>query len=1160
MAVSLPPSRALLTALLPCGLLALGARGPSSQDSSQDVVQPGASDAGLEFTRDLQPVFAEHCGSCHGARRQRAGLRLDTLAGLRAGSEYGPIVESGDAEASALVRVLRLPLEHELHMPPADREQLSEEELELVERWVRSDPAELRGDLPPALARPDVDASSSAPPPEFVERALPVLETHCYGCHGAERQEAGLRLDVLDADLERGSDGPVWRHALDLLNAGVMPPSDAPQPSDDERRALVAWLTDALERAALARAGSREPVLRRLTRAQLTHTLTDLLGFEMDFGRDLPADARSRMGFTNSGDAQETAPLHLESIEAIARAALDAAIAVGERPEAVRFRVTFGTGVGADSPAAEVGGYQAVPLARNDFLVEVLGDDGRPLAEDADVDLAELRERIGVGLRGSSHSRFRVIEDGLVLYGARPHVERAPASWQGPSPNVKLELKRCFPDRGPLRMTVRASRGRLFASDRLQLVDVAAPVARVRPFPTDTSSTLLAAAPDARVLDAHAGDQLENLVTDGERLVPAVRTEPCSARFEVQMDEPGHWQVDLVHPPLPADAMPSVRLTVGAQTLDRRLEPTAEELAAERMVTGLGVAYLPAGTHELRVGGPFFVGFESVVLTPLPEQHPALAPFTRASAELAERVATLTPGLRVFAGTRTDDGMDYATFGEHVEVHSRNGVPQAYTFHARLEDLPVPEPESGDTEILSGYLLLGLWNDHLVKTPGDPGPPLLVHSIEVEAPYHPVWPPPSHTRIFFESPNQEDRETYTAEVVARFAERAFRRPLAPGELERYLAFWSAVQDDVPTYEEGVREVLVAILCSPSFLFLAEPEEHAVSEHELASRLSYFLWNSAPDDELLGLAASGRLRTELGRQAVRLLDDPRVERFARAFAEEWLRLDRHAERAVDVGAYPDYTRFVKRDMAEETHRFLSEVLARDESLLTLVDSPFAMLNQNLAEFYGVPGVEGAHFRRVELDPAAGRGGLLSHGAFLVGHSDGRQPHPIRRAVWLKERILGEPPPPPPPNVPELDSNDPELAGLTLKQQLEAHRDRASCRDCHTGIDPYGVVFERYDAVGRRRTELAGEPIDASTVLPDGTELDGVAALKRHLVEAAPERVARGVIEHLFAFAVGRDVHPGDRAELAAILERARSNEYRMRAVIAALVESPSFSGS
>ncbi|HEX9792636.1 MAG TPA: DUF1592 domain-containing protein [Planctomycetota bacterium] len=1165
---------------------------------------------------------------------------------------------------------------------------------------------------------------------DFEREVKPLLEEYCFGCHGEDLQKGKLRLDELDPDLVEGPDAETWKLALDMIQTAEMPRGKH-EPSDDERRLVVGWLTESLAAAARAKLGERHVVLRRLNKDQYSYSLQELLGVGIDFGRVLPADGKSKMGFSNNGEVLQASPLHLETYQAIARQALDQAIAVGDKPAVAHYRVTIGKGRGMGEIAGETGGYQSVPLSTNDFTVDVLDADGAletGATPEQQSRLDAIKRKISIGLRGSSQDRFHSVDEGLILYSALPHKEVAPGSWQGPSPNMKLELQRVFPEAGDFVMRVTASRGYLVQQTKELLVsledpqtqarltllqddaaptaadlramqvtgfgpwyqagpivtqtgeiardtdhvgiagglDFAAPLAdgasnwapaaavdgkvqmyeqeigalylaRVIEAPTERALDLSLGSDDAlfvwlngvevlhkdvrrgvgadqdrlslqlvegrnelvlkivnygggfgsyhrvlydgtlsgkspfeldagqawTVLRAERSDERSNLRFEKGALVPEDVPKASSARFLVDFPAGGYYQFDLVHPATAPDAMGSIRLSIDALRLDLRPRLSAEEVSRGHVVTATAAGYMNAGRHEVVLGGRFFTGFSHLVITPLPADHPLVV---RLEAEVETEEFVELPALRAYVGTRTDDGMDYKAFGPSLAVAAPLGKPEVYTFQGRLENLPIPEPESGDNEILSGIMVLGVWNDHLVKSSKETGPPLLIETVEFEAPYLPVWPPASHTAIFFGSPLREsDLDAYTRQVIERFAGRAFRRPLFDEELERYFAFWQAIRDEYAVYEYGVREVLVAVLCSPNFLYLAAPggedlesgTNAAIADHALATRLAYFLWNSPPDEVLLGLAREGRLRGQLVAQADRMLDDPRAWRFVRGFAREWLRLDRLGNMSVDVDRFPDFTRFVKADLEEETYQFLHHALHEDLSLLTLIDSDFAMLNQNLAEFYGVEGVEGTQFRPVAVAPEQQRGGLLAQGAFLTGHSNGAEPHPIKRAVWLKEKILGDPPMPPPPNVPDLDPEAPGFAKMTLKQKLEAHRDKASCRDCHASIDPYGVPFETFNAVGRLQPERMGQTIDASSVLPDGTKVGSVADLKAWLRGEKRDEVAASVIEHLFAYALGRDVHFADAAELAAILDQVRSADYRMRSVIYGIVNSPSF---
>ncbi|MFK7742982.1 MAG: DUF1592 domain-containing protein [Planctomycetota bacterium] len=1010
--------------------------------------------------------------------------------------------------------------------------------------------------------KPDVD---------YQRDIEPLLREHCFRCHGDKKQKGDVQLNTLDPAMAARADAEGWHAALDMIQSGEMPPEDEPQFSTEQRRLLTGWLRSSLDQAADRLAGERRVVLRRLTREQYTNSLQDLLSVSIDFAQTLPEDGKAKNGFSNVGEVLQSSPLHLETYQQLARQGLQQAIAQ-DKPEVTHYRIEFGKGTGRGKVAGRTGGYQSVPLNPDDFTVEILDADGQPRAPGDDAEreaMAKVQKKISVGLRGSGQDRFRVVDEGMMLLSALPHREVVPKSWQGPSPNLKLEMQRVWPRQGDFVMRVRASRGYVPPLRKqllLSLEEDAQPLARF----DGEQPQELQLADGAMLLAATASDQRKNLKLDGEALLPVDVPKPSKARLAFTLPDDGFYQVDLVHAPRSNDGMPSVRLRCAGHNVDQRLQFDEEQLKHPAVVTPLGAIGMRKGRHHLEVGGPFFVGFTHVVITPLGSDHKLVQRLTTESAEQEKAAAALTPAIRALIGTRTDDGMDYTTFGESVEVTAPLGAAQTYEFFGRLENLPIPEPESGDKEILSGFLLLGLWNDHLVKSPRETGPPLLVETIEFEAPYLPQWPPKSHTDIFFESGERSDDESYARAVLSRFVSRAFRRPARAAEVERYLDFWRQLRDsgEWTRFEDQVQEVLVAVLCSPEFLFLCEPLDELGSEGELAdwmlaNRLSYFLWNAPPDETLRQRVAAGTLRAVMLHEVDRMLDDDRSDRMVARFADEWLRLDRQRDMAINVGAHRDYTRFVRRDMREETVRFLAHVLREDLPLETLVQADFAMLNQNLAEFYGVEGpdgkVLGPTFRPVAIaaDHPERRAGLLSHGAFYVGHSDGSEPHPIKRAVWLKARLLGDEPPPPPPNVPDLDPETPGFDQMTLKQRIESHRDKASCRDCHASIDPFGFVFERMSAVGRLEPKRKGHAVDATSTMPDGTPVDGLEGIQSWLVDTQQDRLARSFVEHLLGYALGRELSFADEPQVDDMMQQLRIGGYRARAAVRAIVASPLF---
>jgi len=869
------------------------------------------------------------------------------------------------------------------------------------------------------------------------------------------------------------------------------------------------------------------------------------------------------MGFSNSGSVLQTSSLHVDYWEALARSALDKAIKTGPRPETLRLRVTFGENIDSTPSkrsGAEVRGYQAIPIPNQHFKVDFLDEQGQPIEITDALHAKEQRTKenvVAVGMRGSANDRFSVRPDGMLLYSAVPHKETTPKSWQGPSPNLKILYRNELPRAGDFRMRVEASKAILKGEEAYREGFIS--LRKDVPAPLSEGTITLS----ARDCESHKGMELD----ENGLLSPIDLPKRRFAEFALEVPQDGLYQIDLVHPWASQDLMPSLEVAIDKFREQQRLNLSADDSEKSRITTPVTLAWLRKGNHELLVGGRFFVGFEKVHVTPLSSDNPVTRSLNSEAEKNQSKFSSAAPLLRAFAGTRTDDGMDYRTFDESKIVKTGGEEIEQIDFIGRLENLPLPYYDPNSTNPLANIATFGIWNNYLVKSRADSGPPVMIKSVEIEAPWYPVWPPPSHTEIFFKAAELDEgasgSEAYTRAVLERFVSRAFRRPATPAEIDRYVSFWKATKDDAENYHQSVKEVLVAVLCSPNFLFVidqANSDDPNADDAQLwlASKMSYFLWNSPPDQRLTSLAAQGKLAEGKLEEVDRMLDDPKVWRMIRTFAREWLRIDRHENIQTNVDKYPDFSRFVKSDMAEETFQFLHHVLNENRPVTDLIDSDYAMLNQNLAEFYGVKNVIGSHFRAVSLDPKRHRGGLLSQGAFLSGHSDGSQAHPIKRAVWLKEKILGEIPPPPPPNVPDLDPETPGFEDLTLKQQLELHRDKPSCLNCHQKIDPYGVVFQNYDAVGRYQTKIGGNPVDAKSVLPDGTEVDGIDEIKQYILENKHDQFLTALVEHLFAWAMGRDVRFSDEEEIEEIVGRVKKDGNTLRSIFRQIVLCDSFS--
>jgi len=421
--------------------------------------------------------------------------------------------------------------------------------------------------------------------------------------------------------------------------------------------------------------------------------------------------------------------------------------------------------------------------------------------------------------------------------------------------------------------------------------------------------------------------------------------------------------------------------------------------------------------------------------------------------------------------------------------------------------------------------------------PLDPNfPKIEIDSVSFKAPVFENWPPAHHSRILFASDLAEsDPVAYAREVLGRFMRRAFRRPVADQELDMMVAYFQEVRPTFGTFEEAMRETLAMVLVSPDFLYLVEPssgKSRDLTDHELASRLSYFLWSSMPDEQLSALADTGQLRKpqKLAAEVDRLLADPRSRNFVEQFSDQWLDLGGMNRIAVNPEYYPSFRNELKPHMRQETQEFFNEVLRSNSSALAFLDSDFAMLNQPMANHYGLDGPRGIEFERVTLTEEQQRGGLLAQASVLLANSTGEDSHAILRGVWIRKRLLDDPPAPPPPNVPNLDQQNRDVASLPLKEQLKEHRENEACARCHRGIDPWGIALEEFDAVGLLRDKIQRKSgkrmlefdVDAKATLPGGHEVDGLDDLKSHLLTEKNDQFARTLVSRMLAYSLGRSL--------------------------------------
>ncbi len=447
------------------------------------------------------------------------------------------------------------------------------------------------------------------------------------------------------------------------------------------------------------------------------------------------------------------------------------------------------------------------------------------------------------------------------------------------------------------------------------------------------------------------------------------------------------------------------------------------------------------------------------------------------------------------------------------------------------------------------------------------GPPGL-DKLTIDGPYNATGrgDTPSRARIFICRPTDtKDEQPCAKLILTNLARHAFRRPVTDADIQPLLGFYRAGREE-GDFDHGIEKALRAMLVSPDFLFRVERDPqgsapatvYRISDLELASRLSFFLWSSIPDDTLLALAEKGRLKEPavLEAQVRRMLDDPKSDALIRNFAGQWLSLRNLEIVKPDPDVFPEFDESLRESFREETELFFSSVLREDRGVLELLDANYTYLNQRLAEHYGLPKMYGPQLRRVALSEP-NRGGLLGQGSVLTVTSYPDRTSVVQRGKWILETLLGTPPPPPPPDIPDLKLHGKDGRKLTMREQMEQHRSNAICASCHARMDPLGFALENYDGVGRWRQTDAGRPIDASGRLPDGSQFVGPGELKKALVTAHADEFIDTFTEKLLTYALGRGLEYFDKPAVRSITREAARDNYRMSALVTAIVKSTPF---
>lgn len=487
----------------------------------------------------------------------------------------------------------------------------------------------------------------------------------------------------------------------------------------------------------------------------------------------------------------------------------------------------------------------------------------------------------------------------------------------------------------------------------------------------------------------------------------------------------------------------------------------------------------------------------------------------------------------------TDQPLDYS-FELHFEKPGNHRIAAAFTND--FWDPDFPDPKRRDRNLSVAQI-------KLIGPLDGPRPPK----------------PASHQQIFGQRSADASDQQWATEILRRFARRAFRRPPHPGEAERYLHFVRLAKKQGQDVEHGIRLALEAMLVSPAFLYREEPQQEPdnakriqlIGQHSLASRLSYFLWSTMPDERLLKLADNGQLRTQLDSEIERMLASPKATQFIENFAGQWLQLRDLPDSAPSPSLFPDFDKKLLAEMRRETEMLFAHMIRENRPITELLDANYTFANASLAKHYRIPNIEGDEFRRVPLGPKSQRRGILSHGSLLVLTSHPTRTSPVLRGKFVLENLLGTAAPPAPPNVPQLAAEDPANRGLTQRQLLEKHRQDPACASCHSLMDPIGFGLEHFAADGSWRKLEDGKPIDASGKLISGREFSGSDELLDIILSDHREDFTRALATQMLTYALGRGTDWFDKPAIDSIVRKTQAQQFHSRALIKAIIHSVPF---
>lgn len=943
---------------------------------------------------------------------------------------------------------------------------------------------------------------------QFRDDVAPFLQKNCLACHGSEKQEAKLDLAPFDSVAKVTAGHQIWEIVLERLEAGEMPPEDAqPQPTADERKAIAAWIRAVRKREADRNAGDPGVVLaRRLSNAEYNYTLRDLLGVDLRPTREFPVDPANEAGFDNSGESLAMSPALLNKYVAAAREVADHLVL---KPDGFDFAPhAVATDTDRDKYCVKriVDFYLRQPTDLSAYFEAAWRYQHRTALGRPDASLAECAAEANV-----SPKYLTTVWEALAgeAYDVGP-MARLQAMWR--------ELPVPAAGAPPREAVDRATAG----------------CRAMRDYVLKLRRKLEPYLEGLRVRGIHEGAQCFVLWKNGQ--YAKFRRSYDPAKLQVAGEPLGRRERD-------AD------LTIPADEAERRpyeasLARFCDVFPDAFYVSERGRDYVGKPREEQEKGRLLSAGFHSM-MGYYRDDRPLYDMILNGDEQ--REIDSLWQELDFIASAPHRQYQGFVWF----ERTDSRWMREAEFDFARAEDKDVTSEEKVAR-------LAQVYRTKAIDA-GARGESL--RAID----------------DFFQNIDAQIRWVESARLAAepshlaallKFAERAYRRPLSDAERESLLAFYREQRAAEATHEEAVQDVLVLILMSPHFLYrmdLADEREglHPLTDYELASRLSYFLWSSLPDEELLARAAAGDLHEPdvLLAQTRRMLGDPKVRGLAVEFGGNWLDFRRfESHNSVDRERFPAFTSDLRQAMFEEPVRYLIDAIQNNRPAHELLHGRHTFVNPALAAHYGITNVSGApgDWMRIDDAEAHGRGGLLPMAVFMTQNAPGLRTSPVKRGYWVVRRLLGERIPPPPPNVPELPADEAKLGELTLREALAKHRDHASCAGCHERFDSFGLTFEGFGPIGEaREVDLGGRPVDTRAVFPGGREGTGLAGLQTYLQHERQEDFLDHLCRSLLSYALGRTLLPSDDSTIEAMRRDMAARDERLHAAIEAIVVSRQF---